>query len=236
MLRVLSLAVGLVFGLSLPALAEDNEAPHALNYLAPDEVDLSKILPSPPKPDSPAQKRDLAISLAFQKTRTPEMIALAKADADRSIFRFGVIFGDRFTKEQLPVSAAFFGRVLDDERSVGALAKAFWSRPRPFVASALVHPCVEEPPTNSYPSNHATTGMLYAQILAAALPEQRRQIIARADQYAKDRVVCGVHYETDIEAGKRAGAIEARAMFGNAAFRHDFAEARAELRRVLLAR
>ena len=103
--------------------------------------------------------------------------------------------------------------MLADARAVGEAAKTHWNRPRPFVASPLIHACVPQPPTNSYPSNHATVGMLYAQILARMLPEQRLRLLARARQYAEDRVICGVHYTTDIEAGKRAGAIEAFAMF-----------------------
>jgi acid phosphatase (class A) len=236
MLRIVILVAGLVLALPPIAFADEAGAHGMLHYLRPGEVDLAKILPPPPKPDSSAQRRDLAISLAYQERRTPAMTALAQADQDRSIFRFGVIFGDRFTKERLPKAAALFEKALDDERIVGAEAKTFWSRPRPFVASQLIHPCVDEPPTDSYPSNHATTGMLYAEILARMLPEQRGRILARAGQYGKNRVICGVHYQTDVEAGERAGAVEARAMFRNTDFRRDFAAARVEIRKALLAR
>jgi acid phosphatase (class A) len=75
--------------------------------------------------------------------------------------------------------------------------------------------------------------MLYAQILVRMLPEERARIFGRAAQYAKDRVICGVHYESDIEAGKRAGAIEAQAMLKSSAFQRDFDAARAEIRAAL---
>ena len=235
MFRILALALTLALALAPPAAADSSAGP-SLRYLKPGEIDLAKILPSPPKPDSPAARRDLAISLADQKRRTPAMIAFARADQDRSVFRFGVIFGNGFTKARLPETAALFDGVLGDERIVGAQAKTYWRRPRPFVASSLIHPCVDEPPTGSYPSNHATTAMLYAEILARMLPEQRRRIFARADQYARNRVICGVHYQTDIQAGERAGVVEARAMFKSADFRRDFAAARREIRRALLPR
>ncbi|HEV3045369.1 MAG TPA: phosphatase PAP2 family protein [Roseiarcus sp.] len=236
MLRIAILVAALVLALPPIAFADEEGAHGTLHYLRPGEVDLAKILPPPPKPDSPAQRRDLAVSLAWQERRTPAMVALAQADQDRSIFRFGVIFGDRFTKERLPKAAALFGKALDDERIVGAEAKTFWSRARPFAASKRIRPCVVEPPTDSYPSNHATTGALYAEILARMLPEQKGRIRARADQYGRNRVICGVHYQTDVEAGERAGALEARAMFQNADFRRDFAAARIEIRKTLLAR
>jgi acid phosphatase (class A) len=236
MLRIAILAAALVLALPLAAFGDEEGAHGTPHYLRPGEVDLAKILPPPPKPDSPAQRRDLAVSLAWQERRTPAMVALAQADQDRSIFRFGVIFGDRFSKERLPKVAALFAKALDDERNVGGKAKTFWSRARPFVASKLIRPCVVEPPTDSYPSNHAATGALYAEILVRMLPEQRGRIRARADQYGRNRVICGVHYKTDVEAGEHAGAVEARAMFQNADFRRDFAAARIEIRRALLAR
>jgi acid phosphatase (class A) len=218
---------------ALAAAAAQEEGPASLHFLRPGQVDLTKILPAPPKPASKAQKKDMAISLSWQAKRTPSMEALAQADSDRSVFRFGVIFGGAFAKDRLPVTARFFEEVAGDERIVGAAAKSYWNRPRPFVTSNRIHPCVEQPPTNSYPSNHATIGMLYAEILARMLPEQRLRILARAQEYAEDRVICGVHYTSDIEAGKRAGAIEAFAMFPNPAFKREFAEAKAEIRAVL---
>jgi acid phosphatase (class A) len=214
------------------AAAEEQGAP-SLRFLRPGQVDLTKILASPPKPGSRAQRADMAISRAWQVRRTPAMEALAKADQDESVFRFGVILGDAFVEGRLPVAARFFREAQEDERIVGAVAKTYWSRPRPFVASAQIRPCVEQPPTNSYPSNHATVGMLYAQILARMLPERRLVLLARARQYARDRVVCGVHYHTDVEAGQRAGAIEAMAMFHNATFAREFAAARQEIRSAL---
>ncbi len=232
MVRFLLCALAAWAILSSPVAAQEG-GPASLHFLGAREVDLPKILPAPPKPGSAAQRRDMAISLGWQARRTPEMVALAKADADRSVFRFAVILGPSFAWERLPAAARFFDEVASDERIVGGAAKTYWNRPRPFVASARIHPCVEEPATNSYPSNHATIGMLYATILARMLPEQRLPIFARARQYAEDRVICGVHYTSDVEAGKRAGAIEAFAMFRHAAFRQEFAVARDEIRRAL---
>lgn len=225
--------LALLAGLPSAAAQERGEA---LHFLKAGEVDLPKVLPAPPKPGSKAEQKDMAISLAWQAKRTAAMEALAQADADQSVFRFGVILGPSFTKDKLPTAAHFFDEALADARAVGEAAKTHWNRPRPFVASPLIHACVPQPPTNSYPSNHATVGMLYAQILARMLPEQRARLLARARQYAEDRVICGVHYTTDIEAGKRAGAIEAVAMFRDPAFRKEFAAAKAEVRGALATR
>lgn len=235
MLRLFFCALTASTMLSFAAAAQQ-DSPASLHFLAAGEVDLPKILSGPPKPQSKAQRKDMAISLAWQAKRTPAMEALADADADQSVFRFGDVLGASFAKERLPVATHFFDEVLDDSRAIGAAAKTYWSRPRPFVASASIRPCVAQPPTNSYPSNHATIGMLYAEILSRMLPELRLRLLARARQYAADRVICGVHYTSDIEAGKRAGAIEAFAMFHNKAFEKEFAAAKAEVRGTLAAR
>lgn len=231
MLRFLlsALTAGL---LATSAAAQAQSAP-SFHFLRPGEIDLAKALPGPPGPGSQAQKRDMAVSYAWQRRRTTAMIALAQADQDRSVFRFAFILGHSFAKDGLPIAARFFEEVAEDEGLVGAAAKSHWDRPRPFVVSTAVHPCVDQPPTNSYPSNHAAIGMLYAEILARMLPERRRALLARARQYALDRVVCGVHYLTDVEAGARAGAIEARAMFHNGAFAAAFADAKREVRSAL---
>jgi len=47
--------------------------------------------------------------------------------------------------------------------------------------------------------------------MAQIVPEKKQEILERADDYAHDRVVCGVHYPTDTEASRRM----AYAIFGD---------------------
>jgi len=39
--------------------------------------------------------------------------------------------------------------------------------------------------------------------LTQLVPEKRQQILDRAEEYAHNRLICGVHYASDIEAGRR---------------------------------
>jgi acid phosphatase (class A) len=55
----------------------------------------------------------------------------------------------------------------------------------------------------SYPSGHAAYSRLFALILSELQPERKSEFMARADQAALNRVIGGVHYPTDIEAGKK---------------------------------
>jgi acid phosphatase (class A) len=85
-------------------------------------------------------------------------------------------------------------------------------------------------PLTSYPSGHATLGYSTGFILAALMPEKAQAILTRAKEYAWSRVVCGAHYESDIEASHVLGTELAMMMLENPAFHAQFEAAREELR------
>ena len=58
-------------------------------------------------------------------------------------------------------------------------------------------------------------------------------LLARADEFARNRIVAGVHYPTDVEAGKVAGTAIAASLFACPAFQAEEAAAIPELRRTL---
>jgi len=65
------------------------------------------------------------------------------------------------------------------------------------------------------------------------LPEMRAQIMARAWDYANNRVVGGIHFRSDIEAGRIAGTVIAATIMTRDDFTSEFAAAKSELRAVL---
>jgi acid phosphatase (class A) len=62
------------------------------------------------------------------------------------------------------------------------------------------------------------------------LPEKAAAIFDRAGIYAHNRVIGGVHYPTDIEAGRIAGSVIDNVMLHDAPFMVDYAKARIEVR------
>ena len=66
-------------------------------------------------------------------------------------------------------------------------------------------------------------------ILAELAPDRASQVLGRARSIGDSRVVCGVHYLSDIEAGRTTGAALVATLHGDAAFRADMERARAEL-------
>jgi acid phosphatase (class A) len=109
-------------------------------YLARGAFDAVNLLPPPPEPNSPAQKRDVEQVLEAQRASTAERMRLAQADAKVDLTRFADVLGPNFTPDKLPVVAAFFRKVARDTGTVVGIAKDCWERPRPFLADARIHP------------------------------------------------------------------------------------------------
>ena len=197
-------------------------------------VDLAALLPPPPVAGSPAARQDLQGVLAVQAHRTPAEIAAAQADRLHSVFRYADVFGAVFTPARLPHTAAFFARVVAYDKGEVKAVKAFWHHPRPVLVSHAVHPLSQEQPDDwSYPSGHSTLGYTEAVLLANMVPERRAAIFARADRYAQHRIVMGVHYPSDVAAGRLAGTVLGGRLLDDPAWQADYAAARAELRKAL---
>jgi acid phosphatase (class A) len=97
-----------------------------------------------------------------------------------------------------------------------------------------LHPiCATKTKNDSYPSGHTTAGYILALSLIDMVPEKRDAILARADDYANNRLVCGVHYASDLEASKLLAYTIHAVMANNPQYQKELAVARLELRRSL---
>ncbi|VVE56831.1 acid phosphatase [Pandoraea anhela] len=215
-------------------LAASTEHTTEWQYLPAGGLDLTVLIPPPPEANTQAAADDLDEVLALQRTRTKAELSLADGDTRRSVFRFADVIGDAFNKERLPETDAFFDRLgREGEKSVSA-AKAFWKRARPYTVSSKVEPgIVTGRKSPSYPSGHATFAYLSAVILSEMFPEMRSRIYARAEAFARGRVVGGVHFPSDVAAGKISGIVIAASMLENPQFRMDLARATKEARSAL---
>jgi hypothetical protein len=90
-----------------------------------------------------------------------------------------------------------------------------------------------EQDSTSYPSGHATYGMVTGLLLAEMLPEKRERIINRIVDFGYSRLVAGVHFRGDVYAGQIAGATIAVYLFKSDAARARFYEAKTNLRQAL---
>lgn len=224
-----ALTLLLVIGVASPVFADD-----AKPFADAKEINLLNLLPPPPANDSAQMKAELGEILTIQVTRTPEMATRAVADAEENVWRFSdVIDNPKFTKENLPKFSAFFDRIVETEGAVVDPAKDVWKRPRPHLYSDLVKPIVPLSKSGSYPSGHTTLGTLMGIVLSNMVPEKRPVIMARAWEYGHNRVVGGIHYASDIEAGRIAGTVIAETIMTHDDYKSEYEGAKAELRAAL---
>ena len=222
-------AIPLLAVLVAPAFAAEP------NFAGPAQTHGQWILSSPPAADSAITKAELVELHRIQSSRTSEDEAQAKADeADESLFIYKTVLGEKFNPAALPLTTAFGKRVKHDEGVNAKPLKDVFKRVRPYnLDKSLTPVCKTKTIDDSYPSGHATAGYLAALTLIDMVPEQHDAILARADAYARNRLVCGVHYPSDIAASKLLAYSTHAIMETNPQYQAELAAARAELRKQL---
>jgi acid phosphatase (class A) len=72
-----------------------------------------------------------------------------------------------------------------------------------------------------------------AYLLAEMVPERRAELQARAAEFARQRMICGVHFPSDLAAGQRAAKLVLEALAAQPLFIEELSGARAELRNAM---
>lgn len=197
-------------------------------YLAPDNFDFKALLGEPPADGSPTQVQEIDKLLQLQANRTPEEEARCKKEVDATAFIFADVLGKGFNAEGLPLTAELMKQVQQQTKVVSGAAKATWDRKRPYVTDQRIKPCAEIEKTPSYPSGHATRGMVWALVLAEIYPEHRDALLARGREFGDDRALAGVHYPSDVAAGQKLGAEIAKRLLADPEFTAKLEKAKEE--------
>jgi acid phosphatase (class A) len=210
-------------------------ATHTPYYIDPLQLHLNLILPLPPARDSAITAAELTELHRIEGTRTPAQITQAEADdTEEDIFIFKNVLGSRFTAEALPITAALSAHIRNDESAASSPLKSTFRRPRPYQIDSDLHPvCPLNSGPTSYPSGHSLSGYLLALTLVQLVPEKRQEILDRADQYVHNRLVCGVHYASDIEASRMVAYAIFGSLVASPRFQRDLATAQEETRHQL---
>lgn len=198
--------------------------------------DALKIIPPPPAVGSDVQKAEVANFTATRALEGTPRWTQAIRDADLSgkeAFRgYSCAARVKIGPDTTPTLAKMLLRTIDDARPVYSPAKDVYARVRPPVGNTapICVPRESWIETNgSYPSGHSLIGYSWALILAELVPERTTEITTRGREYGDSRVICGVHWPSDVEASRTlAGALVAR-LHAEPEFQKDLAAARSEI-------
>jgi acid phosphatase (class A) len=76
-------------------------------------------------------------------------------------------------------------------------------------------------------------GYMLALTLIDMVPEKRDAILARAEDYGNNRLICGVQYRSDLQASKLLAYSVHAVMSNNPQYQKELAAAKLELRQAL---
>jgi len=210
----------------------------AAGYLGKDAVpDSVRLVPPPPAAGSPGMMLDEAISRQALALRDTPRFAQATRDADLSFpagaGQFACALGFNVDAERTPHLYRLLERSRIDASAATRAAKNLYQRPRPFTVNDQPT-CTPEDEAGlrnngSYPSGHSAIGWAWALILSEIDPAHADAIQARGRNYAESRLVCNVHWQSDVIQGRHLGSAAVARLHDNAEFRADLDAARVEI-------
>lgn len=216
---------------SLSAQAKDDHQ----GYLAPEAVDILKILPPAPVKGEARYEADRAIFKATRRFVGTPRWQLATNDVQLSVSAmmrdFSCALGVSLTPDSAPQVTHLIETANNDTRHAAGIAKDYFARLRPFQIDEgeICQPAIELAKSFDYPSGHTTQGWTWAALLAELAPDQASAILGRGRAFGESRIVCGVHNASAVESGRLTAASILTVVHSVPAFQADFAAAKAEL-------
>jgi acid phosphatase (class A) len=207
-----------------PAANPASEGPPEKPYYLAGTEDVWRNFPHKPDLGSPVDQADLLITLSVQASRTEDQKNEAIRDKSYSIKLMTDVVDANFPTKY-PNTFKVLMNADIDSYFINTMIKNANARLRPFVQHPTLVLPLFEVGGFSYPSGHASGMELQARILEQLFPAQKDALLKRARQIADGRVVAGVHYTSDTEAGILLGDLLYTELESKSDFRKDLATA-----------
>ena len=218
-----------------PAALPQVRPNYVIGYLEPAELpDSRALVPVPPAASSAALAADEETYRTTRKLFSTPRGALATKDASLDFpgaaDTYSCALDMPVTAEGTPHLYMLLRRVRADASRATDKAKDFYQRRRPFMAHGD-QSCTpaEKMKDDSYPSGHSSIGWAWALVLTELAPDRANAILPRGAAFGQSRVICGVHWQSDVEAGRLVGAATVARLHVNPVFKAQLAVARKEI-------
>ena len=196
-----------------------------------------KLMPKAPVPGSAAQKLDNAVSQKYFALQGTPRWEMAERDADLSFPNAASIFscalGVPVSEKQTPHLYLLLRRTLADAGLATYTAKNHYQRVRPFMLNRkpICTPEEREALKNdgSHPSGHTAIGWAWALILTEIAPDHADAILARGRAFGESRIICNVHWHSDVVEGRFVGASAVARLHSDPQFLSDLEAAKKEV-------
>lgn len=233
--RIIGTGLALALALGVAVLAQ-GERPSG--YLAAADLpDSLTIIGGPPDPRSVQAADERANFLATRVLAGTPRWAQATADnelfGDKAHVSLACAAGVTISRAATPTLSRLLDRVVIDAGTSVRAAKDRFMRDRPLIGYDDAPICIPREDwmkTNgSYPSGHAAAGWAWSLVMAELVPARATPILQRGRDFGDSRVVCGLHYPSDVAAGRTMGAATVARLHADPEFQKDLKKARAEL-------
>lgn len=236
------LGMALVMVAMFPAFSQDHSTnPEKYYLMVTDVVDSQAFLPAPPDTTTAHYAYDREQYEWGKSMRNTERGKRAIQDAnlnegwlDRD---FSEAFGFELTPQNAPEIYKLMTNMKEDAGDLATrTAKNHYMRPRPFMvfnepsATPADEPGLRK--NGSYPSGHTAIGWATALVLSEINPARKAEIIQRGYDFGQSRVICGAHYQSDVDAGRIVGAAAVSALHADKGFCKQLKKAKKEFKKL----
>lgn len=222
-----------------PAAADVTTNPD-IYFLRLDQVADSYLLLPPPPADSSARfaadKEAYYQGKALRETPRGDQAAQdARLDSKGVAHAFSEAFGTDISPETTPEIYRLVSNMREDAGDLSTrAAKNYYNRTRPYIYFGE-HTCVPDDEaglsTNgSYPSGHTAIGWAEALVLAEINPARQNEILKRGFEMGQSRVICGYHFQSDVDAGRVVAAAVVARLHAHKPFMRQLAKAKKEMK------
>lgn len=173
-------------------------------------LNLVEELPKPPKNSTSFTRRELDFIRSEINTRNKKFKDMSIHVHDLDNF---YEYWAKFAQNQLnsDLNSNFFSNHAKQTDGLINWVKLQFKRPRPYALAKVLNVAYELPTderfqTGSYPSGHSCEAYMFGYLLSMKYPEHAKKILLFTRDLANSRIVAGVHFPSDVIAGKLLAA------------------------------